>query len=322
MKSFAYLALASAIIIWLLVVVGGIVRVTSSGMGCGPDWPLCNGAVIPYFDLQTFIEWGHRLAAAAGSVLVLASVFAGWRSHRHQRAIRWSAVGTGVALLVQIGLGAVTVKLHLAFEVVAIHLGVAAVILALLTVMATVAMNQHRTTITDRRDGLPVLTLATTVATYVLILIGAYMMGSGASLGCTELPLCDGGQVVPVGDGPGQVHMLHRFLAVVVGVLLAVTIIQARRVRPQDRAVLRTAMIAGLIYVGQVFVGVGNVVFFIPPALRVAHLALAFAIWAALIVLSVLARSRPVPLRAGNGEVIMSSGARPRVVARPAQVAD
>lgn len=313
MRRFAYLALASAIAIWLLVVIGGIVRVTGSGMGCGPDWPLCNGAVIPRFDLQTFIEWAHRLAAATGSVLVLAVVFIALRSHYHQQGIRWLAIGTGLALLVQIVLGAITVRLDLAFGVVVTHLGVAAIILALLTVMATVAIGQGQRLAVARRQGGVSFAVPTAAATYVLMLVGAYMMGSGASLGCTELPLCNGGQVVPVGNGPGQIHMLHRFLAVVVGVLLAATIIQTRRARPQDRAVLRTAMFASVVYFGQVLVGIGNIVFFIPPSLRVAHLALAFALWAILVALSTLLRSWPLPrehLRPSTNPIVTSDEAR------------
>ncbi|MEN8145700.1 MAG: COX15/CtaA family protein, partial [Gemmatimonadota bacterium] len=55
-----------------LIVLGGIVRITGSGLGCGDDWPLCNGRLIPPMDLPTMIEYGHRLVAAALAVLVFA----------------------------------------------------------------------------------------------------------------------------------------------------------------------------------------------------------------------------------------------------------
>lgn len=289
LKNLAPLSLASTIAIWLLVVVGGIVRVTGSGMGCGPDWPLCNGEVIPAFTPPTYVELTHRVVAAAGSALVLATVLAGWRSAGQGRAIPRLAIGTGLALLAQILLGAVTVKLDLAFQVVAIHLGVAAVILALLAAMATISLGGERVA----GGGLAPLALATTAATFLLILIGAYIMGTGASLGCTTFPLCNGGQALPTGSAAAQAHMLHRYAALGVGLLLAATVIRARRRHRDDRPLLAVVNVAGVLYLSQVAVGIGNVLWFIPPVLRVAHLALAFALWAALVVLSVLALSRP-----------------------------
>ena len=57
---------------YLLIVLGGVVRITGSGMGCGDDWPLCNGRFIPPLnDTAALIEWGHRLVAFGVSVLVI-----------------------------------------------------------------------------------------------------------------------------------------------------------------------------------------------------------------------------------------------------------
>ena len=51
--AFKRLALATAISTFVLIIVGGIVRVSDSGLGCGPGgsgfhgWPFCNGDVVP-----------------------------------------------------------------------------------------------------------------------------------------------------------------------------------------------------------------------------------------------------------------------------------
>ena len=70
------MTVAAAVATFLLIVFGGIVRITGSGMGCGDDWPLCNGHLIPPMDLPTMIEYGHRLAAlfVAGLVVAVAGV--------------------------------------------------------------------------------------------------------------------------------------------------------------------------------------------------------------------------------------------------------
>src|SRR5256885_7718151 len=64
------LAWSAAACTYLLIILGAIVRITGSGMGCGDHWPLCNGRLLPPLDLPTLIEYGHRLAAALVSVLV------------------------------------------------------------------------------------------------------------------------------------------------------------------------------------------------------------------------------------------------------------
>src|SRR5256885_5117176 len=71
-RRFTRLAWLAAPCTYLHIVLGAIVRITGSGMGCGEHWPLCNGRLIPPLDVPTLIEYGHRLAAAALSVLVAA----------------------------------------------------------------------------------------------------------------------------------------------------------------------------------------------------------------------------------------------------------
>ena len=61
---FRWLALAAALTTYLLIVVGGIVRVTHSGLGCGRAWPLCNGQLFPALDGPVFITLSHRFLAA------------------------------------------------------------------------------------------------------------------------------------------------------------------------------------------------------------------------------------------------------------------
>src|SRR2546426_5921691 len=113
-RRFTRLAWTAATFTYLLIILGAIVRITGSGLGCGDHWPLCNGKLLPPLDVPTLIEYGHRLAAAAVSVLVTGlALYAGWLRRGVGRG-EWHApdrtayVALGI-LILQVALGAVTV---------------------------------------------------------------------------------------------------------------------------------------------------------------------------------------------------------------------
>src|SRR6266571_4772454 len=145
-RRFARLAWLAATCTYLLIILGAIVRITGSGLGCGEHWPLCNGRLLPPLDLPTIIEYGHRLAALAVTVLVVALAALAWRETREAGGMREAApppdrpsVAPYVALALlalQIALGAITVKLSLPPWTVILHLGTAMLLLATLLVAA------------------------------------------------------------------------------------------------------------------------------------------------------------------------------------------
>src|SRR5213083_2885515 len=115
------LVYGSLVASFLVVVWGGIVRVTGSGLGC-PDWPLCHGQFLPSLDVATRIEWLHRfLAIVAGLTLAALAAWTLARYRRDRRAVAF--VGTAVVLFwLQAILGAITVLLELPDTWVTVHL--------------------------------------------------------------------------------------------------------------------------------------------------------------------------------------------------------
>src|SRR5690242_16354298 len=130
------LAWTGASLALALIVLGGVVRITGSGMGCGNHWPLCDGKWFPPLDLPTLIEIGHRWVAALVSLVVLGVVSVAWARHREEPTLRKPATLAGILLVVQVLLGAVTVKLELPAWVVIVHFANAMVLLGVLLVTA------------------------------------------------------------------------------------------------------------------------------------------------------------------------------------------
>src|SRR5436190_23564679 len=93
---FRRVAFLTAFFAYLQIALGGVVRVTGSGLGC-PDWPLCHGRPYPPADLNAIIEYSHRTVGAITGVLIIATVVAAWAVFRTRRpAVAWLATASGV----------------------------------------------------------------------------------------------------------------------------------------------------------------------------------------------------------------------------------
>ena len=279
-RRFLTLAWSAAACTYLLIVLGAVVRITGSGMGCGDHWPLCNGHLFPPLaDIGTVIEWSHRLLASVVSILVLALAVFAWRIHEHTKAA-YTAVGL---LIPQVLLGAVTVKTGLTPAIVVLHLAMAMLLLATLLVAA--AGRPHPLTPSPFGRGGTIVLVS---LTFVTVLFGALTANLGAAAACGGFPLCNG--QVWITAGPlALIHWTHRLLAYSLSGFVLVSAVRARR-----RGMWG---VAALVLV-QVAIGAATVLLGLPPALQAAHVALGSAVWGA-VVLATVAQSEPGNLLEG-----------------------
>jgi protoheme IX farnesyltransferase len=284
-----------------LIVLGGVVRITGSGMGCGDHWPRCDGEWFPPLDLPTMIEIGHRWAAALVSLFVFAVAAVAWRRHRAEPALRGPATLAAVLLVIQVLLGAVTVKLVLPPWVVIVHLANAMLLLATLLVVALRAggpEEERRPLPRAERHRWHGLVAATAGLGFVVILFGAQVANFHAGLFCLGFPLCNG-QVLPPAAPLAALHWTHRALAF--GFLLVSGVLTARLTRRTDlagRLLGRWAAVVLAVTVAQIGIAAAMVLSLLPPGLRAAHLLVGSLVWAALVVL--VYRSGRTPLESAT----------------------
>ncbi len=248
-----------------LLILGNVVSVTGSGLGC-PDWPLCHGRLIPPLQLEAWIEYLHRLAGLITSILLLGNAWIAYRSGvTLYRRLAFAAVGL---LFIQIPLGAVVVLLELPPAVIPIHLGIAFVIFALLSLQYLLI----------RRGEQKLRLTYPYAAVFALLVIVQAMMGAlvrhyHASLVCPEFPTCLAGFWFPPSSDPRfHIHLTHRFLAYLLFLLPL----------PMFRRNVRDAGILTGLLAFQIFLGAWTVLSRVNPVVVSLHYANALMIlfWA------------------------------------------
>ena len=290
-----------------LVVLGGVVRVTGSGLGC-PDWPLCHGRVVPPWELTALIEYSHRMVASAiVGPLILLTCGVSWLAHRQERWLVLPSSLAVVLLVAQALLGGVTVLTELPGPVVASHLALGQALLGCLVLVMVVA---HRGPLGFGRqisgvsgeagdssaDRFPSLALISAGAVYLLILSGSVVTASNATGACVTWPLCQG-RIFPENLLP-MIHMGHRLTAAVIGAfLLYVLYLGFRDSQKSGELRLLSLAIAGF-FGAQVLVGAFTIWSGFQPSLMALHLSMSALVWAllaGLAALSLTAQRKPRP---------------------------
>jgi heme A synthase len=323
LRRFRRLADLTALVTFLLIIVGGIVRVSDSGLGCGPGgsgtkgWPLCGGDVIPLVgDDNTLIEFSHRLLAAVvvGLIALLC-----WQAFRQLRGrYRWAlrgSIGAAVIVVLQAVLGGLTVEHSLKDGLVAAHLGTAMILLGLLLWLSfkarSVAATEANEPVRQPVRGLKPYAAMAGVLLLCAIVAGGYMAGTeergvnevgpniaGAHLACGhQFPTCGDGKFLPFGNNRlTDIHLTHRVFvyAATIAIIVLLSVAFARGSRD------RLLSLAALLLVGQVLLGGMNVWLGEHGVLIVAHLTVATMLWATVVSIAYRLAWLPSPARSSE----------------------
>lgn len=287
--AFKVVIVATLISAFVQVTLGGVVRVTGSGLGC-PDWPLCHGQIVPPFELATLIEWSHRLSGSLLGVLIIATTLMALVYFRSNRWVVYPSVVSLLLVIVAGILGGITVLTELVWWVRLIHLGIAEILVASMVFVSVAGWRsahdeaRHsapRDGNTDRRFRY--LLVATIAGVFFVILSGSYIVGFGAGSSCSTWPLCQG-SLFPEGSAYA-IHMGHRILAALVGVIIIVTAVAAVRQRLDRPDVAWAGQLMGIAFVVQVLLGAALVGAGFTATMKAVHLSVATVVWIAAVYL-------------------------------------
>ncbi len=275
----------------LAILWGYFLRISESGDGCGTDWPLCHGAVVPQAaEFSTFVEFTHRLSSGVVLLLVMAMAIWAFKAFPRGAAVR---KGAGAALLLTLSeslFGAVLVVFGWVAGDVSLgrilirpfHVTNTFLLMAALALTAWWAVRR-----TSRLPPLPAdgvrLLLPAFLGTLALAWTGAW-----TGLAATAFP------APTLQEGMGQylepehllvpLRMLHPVLAVGVVLLLVRLALRVREGHPAATPG-RLALAVGVLAAVQLVVGPVTILLGNPVAARLGHLLLADLLWVALVLL-------------------------------------
>jgi cytochrome c oxidase assembly protein subunit 15 len=281
----------------LVILWGAVVRATQSGAGCGNNWPLCNGQVIPVSPrVDTMIEFTHRCMTGGATVLVLALLvsvlIATDKGHRARIAATVSTLllfNEAFLGFLLVHFGYVTTSRSLGRVVVlSIHLSNTLLLLASLTVTAALVTWGSRRVVADAKTHAWIfMGLAAT------LFVG--VSGSLAALGDTLFPSATLAAAFAQDFSASaplllRVRWVHPAAACVAAVFVCWLVVRAKW-----SGLAR--LVCGLLAL-QFVLGVADVLLLAPVWMQILHLFGADLYWIALVLLAVSLLLEETPVTA------------------------
>ena len=239
-----------------LIFAGGLVTTTGSGLAV-PDWPLSYGSLFPPMVGGIFYEHGHRMVAATvGFMMVILAVWVFLTERR--RWVGRIAAAALAAVILQGGLGGLTVLLLLPPAVSILHACLAQTFFCLTVVLAAVTSPGWRAAAAKPHAGDPApagFAIAVVGAVFVQLVLGAVMRHMHAGLAIPDFPLSFGRLVPSFESLPIVINFAHRAWGISVA-LLALALVARVLASPRQTAWLRRpAILIAVLVPAQVMLG-------------------------------------------------------------------
>jgi heme a synthase len=294
--AWSILAFNLSVILW-----GAVVRATGSGAGCGENWPLCQGHVIPHAaQIATLIEFAHRATSGVVVVLVLGLVFFAFRRFRSGHPVRQYAaaavlftlmeglLGAALVLLGKIGSNpSVTEGLILSLHLVNTFLLLASLALSAKSASATITNhgNSMETRgLSPRAAGHFLWHLAALLGTLTVAVTGTMAALADTRFKATSLARALRWDFSGSSEALLRLRIIHPFMSIAVGVLFVMLTLRAVRPGSSARATRLAKCLLALVLF-QFAVGLSNVLLLTPLWIQILHLLTADLMWITLVLL-------------------------------------
>lgn len=285
------LAVASLIGQTLLVVTGGAVRLTASGLGC-PTWPRCTDTSLantPEMGIHGFIEFGNRLLTFALAAVAVAMLVYLWNLRKERRDLFLLALGLLASIPAQAVIGGITVLTNLNPWVVGLHFLVSMALVVIATLLVNRAYGRTGRQATLQLTALPgvlrPVTAAVGLFSALAVMLGVVVTGSGPHAGDADAP-----RNGLDWDLFAHIHAVPAYL-ITAGTLMALLLVIVRRIKGPFRTSVLLLLAVTLL---QAVIGFTQYYNGIPALLVGAHMLGAALLMSAATNAADVARSSPV----------------------------
>ncbi|KOO49408.1 COX15/CtaA family protein [Viridibacillus arvi] len=262
-KYMKWFAVAATIGMLLILLGGALVTKTDSGMGCGRNWPDCNGSLIPKeITTEVLIEFSHRVVTGAVSFLILILTVWSWRVLGHIREVKFLSFMALFFLIAQALIGAAQVLWGQGDFILALHFGISLISFAAVLLLTLIIFEVDQKFDADKviiGNTLKRHTIGVTIYSYLVVYTGALVRHTNASLICPDWPLCNNKDIGLPANFYEWVQMGHRFAAGLIFVWILFIAIHAIKHYKEQRVLYWGWIIALIIVSLQVLAGMAVV---------------------------------------------------------------
>jgi cytochrome c oxidase assembly protein subunit 15 len=274
--AYRQITLVAAILLGIIIITGGAVRLTGSGLGC-PDWPNCRpDSLTPHgvTDGHAMVEFVNRVFTGAVSIAVIVCVLGSLLRDPRRRDLIWLSVGLVAGVFAQAVLGGLTVLFDLRPEFVMSHFLLSLVLLTDAVVLYKRAGEPDTRAELQVRPGVKALGRALLVVAAVVVVSGTVVTSTGPHGGDEEAKRFD--------LNLEWVARIHGSMVILFLALILVTLTVLRRTRAPEAV---QARLGAVLLVACAQAAIGYVQYFngTPAVLVGFHIAGATALWAAVL---------------------------------------
>ena len=282
-RSFSYLTI---FITYLLIFIGGLVRVSGAGMGC-PDWPKCFDRWIPPTNIDqlpdhidpalfnivlAWIEYINRLFGVLVGLFILITMLMALKYYNSNSKVKWSVIMAFILTLIQGWLGSVLVHTILNPITISLHLLLALIIVLLLvhaSYLSYCVDNPNSERISKYESKNKILFFILGLTLFIEIILGTEIRG-GLEMVRKENPIVDSEFLLQM---LGPFKYMHTVLGIIIALIssfLCFSFVK-KSYKPSATIKATSVSIVFLVYC-QIFLGEMLVLLDVIPLLQLFHL--------------------------------------------------
>lgn len=259
-KYLKWLAVAATIGMLFILIGGALVTKTDSGLGCGRNWPDCNGSLIPQeITTEVLIEFSHRLVTGVVSFFILALVVWTWLKLGHIKEVKFLGFNAVFFLVLQALIGAAQVLWGQGDFILALHFGISLISFTAVLLLALIVFEVDRKFDADNvfiDKKLQWHIIGVTIYSYLVVYTGALVRHTDASLVCPDWPFCRNNEPFALPYNMYEwVQMGHRLAVLVIFIWIAIITWHVVKNYKEQRVIYWGWIIAFIIVILQIAAG-------------------------------------------------------------------